>query len=279
MRARDAMEFINEQDDATIERFVERLEFRGRDATFVGYRDAYLDAMDLPERALVVELGCGTGVVARALTAREDFSGRVVGVEQSPVLVQAARGLAAGDGLEARIEFRVGDVHALDLPDASADAVVAHTLLSHVTDPSAVLAEAARVLRPGGVLAVFDGDYSSWKWACSDSELAGAMEDALRTVIASKPRVMHTMPGLLRRSGLTLVAAQAHVYSEMGQGRYFLSFVDAYGPLIAQGEILPRDQVERWVAEQHQAQELGTFFAACNYYAYLARKEPGPPSR
>ena len=47
MRARDAMEFMNEQDEATIARFVERLEFRGRDETFTGYRDAYLDAMDL----------------------------------------------------------------------------------------------------------------------------------------------------------------------------------------------------------------------------------------
>ena len=48
-----------------------------------------------------------------------------------------------------------------------------------------------------------------------------AMEDALRTVIASKPRVMHAMPGHLRRSGLTLASAQSHVYAEMGQGRYY----------------------------------------------------------
>ena len=196
----------------------------------------------------------------------------MIGVDQSPVLVEAARGLAADAGLEDRIDFRVGDVHALDLGDASADAIVAHTLLSHVTEPSAVLAEAARVLRPGGVLAVFDGDYSSWTWACSDPELARAMEDALRIVIASKPRVLHDMPGFLRRAGLALVAAQAHVYAEIGEGRYFLSLADAYSPLVVQAEILPHERVERWVAEQREAQELGTFFAACNYYAYLARK-------
>ncbi len=40
MAAREAMTFINEQDEATLERLVERLEFRGRDPTFVGYRDA-----------------------------------------------------------------------------------------------------------------------------------------------------------------------------------------------------------------------------------------------
>ena len=47
MRARDAMEFINEQDEATVQRFVDRLEFRGKDPTFVGFREAYVDKMGL----------------------------------------------------------------------------------------------------------------------------------------------------------------------------------------------------------------------------------------
>ena len=69
MAARDAMEFTNEQDDATLQRFVERLEFRGRDPTFVGYRQAYVEKMALARSAVILDLGCGTGVVARALTA------------------------------------------------------------------------------------------------------------------------------------------------------------------------------------------------------------------
>ncbi len=84
MTTRDAMEFINEQDEATLERFVERLEFRGRDPKFVGYRDAYVAKMALAPIAHVLDLGCGTGVVARALAAGEGFSGRVTGIEQSP---------------------------------------------------------------------------------------------------------------------------------------------------------------------------------------------------
>ena len=57
VQARDAMQFINEQDAATIERFIERLEFRGEDPTFVGYREAYLDSIDMPGAAAVVDLG------------------------------------------------------------------------------------------------------------------------------------------------------------------------------------------------------------------------------
>jgi SAM-dependent methyltransferase len=272
--ARDAMEFINEQDDATLQRFVERLEFRGADPTFVGYREAYLDAMGLPGDASVLELGSGTGVVARSVAARPGFAGRVVGIEQSPALVEAARRLAADEGLGGRVEFLVGDAHAPELPDASVDAVIAHTLLTHVTDPAAVLAAAARVVRPGGLVAIFDGDYSSWTWACSDPELAGQMEDALRAVIASKPRVMRDLPALLRVAGLTLARSHAHVYAEIGQGRYFLSLADAYAPLVLRAQLMPPARVERWVAEQHRAQEEETFFAACNYYAYITRRAP-----
>ena len=87
------------------------------------------------------------------------------------------------------------------------------------------------------------------------------------------------MPGLLRRTGLALAGAHAHVYAEIGHAELFPPVRDAYAPLVARAEILPVAQVERWVAEQREAQELGTFLAACNDYACLAAKEPAPPSR
>src|SRR3954469_15174113 len=80
----DAMQFVNDQNAATIERFIDPLEFRGSDPTFVGYRDADPDLIALPNATTVLEVGCGTGVVTRAIAAREDFHGTVVGIDQSP---------------------------------------------------------------------------------------------------------------------------------------------------------------------------------------------------
>src|SRR5262245_1317570 len=74
-QARDAMQFVNEQDAATLERFIERLELRGKDPTFVAYREAYLELTDLPHAAAVLDLGCGTGVVSRAIAGRDGFAG------------------------------------------------------------------------------------------------------------------------------------------------------------------------------------------------------------
>jgi predicted RNA methylase len=101
---RDAMQFVNEQDAATRRRFIERLEFRATDPTFVAYRDAYLDLIAL-ERTAVLDLGCGTGVVARAIAGRDGFAGTVPGVDQSPEFIAAAERLAADDGVGARVEF------------------------------------------------------------------------------------------------------------------------------------------------------------------------------
>ena len=91
------MQFINEQSAATLERFIERLEFRGTDPVFAAYRDEYLELIDLPHAAAVLDLGCGTGVVTRAIAART--RGIVTGVDQSPQFIAAAQRLAAAEGV------------------------------------------------------------------------------------------------------------------------------------------------------------------------------------
>jgi ubiquinone/menaquinone biosynthesis C-methylase UbiE len=272
VQGRDAMQFINEQNAATVERFIERLEFRAKDPTFTAYREAYLRLLDLPRAEAVLDLGCGTGVVTRAIAARNGFAGTVTGIDQSPEFIAAAERLAAADGLGDRVEFAVGDAHALDLPDASFDVAVAHTLVSHVRDPLAVLAEAARVIRPTGSVAVFDGDYSSLTFACDDAQLGEAMELAVQSIIKSSPKVMRELPRLLPKAGLRLTATQAHVYAEAGSSRFLLNLAETYGPLAGSTGLVPVAQADAWLAEQRRAAEDGTFFGACNYYAYVAQR-------
>jgi ubiquinone/menaquinone biosynthesis C-methylase UbiE len=271
VQPRDAMQFINEQNAATLERFIERLEFRAKDPTFTAYRDAYLKVMELPRTAAVLDLGCGTGVVTRAIAARDGFAGSVTGVDQSPEFIAAAARLAADEGLGDRVELVVGDAHALDFPAASFDVAVAHTLVSHVRDPLTVLAEAARVIRPGGSVAVFDGDYASLTFGCDDPQLGQEMERAVQSMIMSAPRVMRELPRLLPKAGLRLFATQAHVYAEAGSSSFLLNLAETYGPLAASTGLVPAAHVDAWLADQRRSAEDGTFFAACNYYAYVAR--------
>jgi trans-aconitate methyltransferase len=94
LQARDAMQFINEQNAATLERFIERLEFRAKDPTFRAYCEEYLALIDLPGSAAVLDLGCGTGVVTRTIAKRDGFAGTVTGIDQSPRFIAAAERLA-----------------------------------------------------------------------------------------------------------------------------------------------------------------------------------------
>jgi arsenite methyltransferase len=80
------------------------------------------------------------------------------GIDASPYLIERARALSSG---APNLTFEVGDGKALASKEASFDVVVLHTVLTHVPGPEAVLAEAQRVLRPGGWLGVCDGGFST----------------------------------------------------------------------------------------------------------------------
>jgi ubiquinone/menaquinone biosynthesis C-methylase UbiE len=118
-------------------------------------REEYLGRVEFPADARVVEVGCGTGAVARAIAARSAWHSHRR--RPSPVFIEKARALAAD---VANLSFLEGDARSLPFDDGSLDVVVFHTTLCHAPDPELGLAEAARVLADGQ-LVIFDGDYAT----------------------------------------------------------------------------------------------------------------------
>ncbi|HUL58627.1 MAG TPA: metalloregulator ArsR/SmtB family transcription factor [Anaeromyxobacteraceae bacterium] len=104
----------------------------------------------LPPEWTVADLGCGTGAVAAALAGHVR---RVIGVDQSAAMLRAARRRTGG---LANVELHRAELEALPLPAASCDAALLALVLAYVADEPAVVAEAARILRPGGRLVVVD---------------------------------------------------------------------------------------------------------------------------
>jgi SAM-dependent methyltransferase len=110
----------------------------------------------------VLDVGCGPGTITADL-AMLVTPGRVTAVEVTEEALGLARAEIDRRGL-ITVDFRVGDVHALDFADDTFDVVHAHQVLQHVGDPVVALREMRRVARPGGVVAVRDSDYAAFTW-------------------------------------------------------------------------------------------------------------------
>lgn len=274
MTARDPHRFVNELDESAVERLMARLEGRAKDAVFTRLFDKYAAQLGLDSVGQVLEIGCGTGATTRALARRTDFHGVAFGVDQSPTFIEAASQFARDENISGRVEFRVGNAHGLAFADATFDVVVAHTLISHVTEPLVVLREMSRVVRPGGTVAIFDGDYASLTYAFPDQEFGDRMDTALVTAAFNNPRVMRTLPRAIPQLGMRLEAAWGDAVVEIGTGSYFRSFAETYVPYVAKAGLVSAPAAEAWLATQREAIQNGTFFASCNYYTFLAHREP-----
>jgi ubiquinone/menaquinone biosynthesis C-methylase UbiE len=101
----------------------------------------------------VLDVGCGPGTLALEL-ARRAPGLTVIGVDISPDMVAVARAAAAQKGQDVR--FEVADGAALPFPDGAIDLVVSTLSMHHWERKAAVLAELARVVRPGGAIRIYD---------------------------------------------------------------------------------------------------------------------------
>lgn len=150
--------------------------------TVVGQEDAFGAALygedltdDLPDGAVLASLGCGNPLAVASLHPGETVldlgsgggidvilsarrvapTGRAIGVDMTEEMLELARSNAATAGVT-NVEFRKGHIENIPLPDRTVDVVISNCVVNLSADKAAVLAEVARVLRPGGRVAISD---------------------------------------------------------------------------------------------------------------------------
>ena len=148
----------------------------------------------------VLDVACGSG--ATALLLARELRCDVVGVDLGARAIVHATGAAVAGGLQAR--FIVGDAEALPFPDAGFDAVLSECSLCTFPDKQRAVAEMARVVRPGGTIAIADVT------ADVDALPAPLRSAAARVACVADARSADDYASLLRAAGCQPVAIEAH---------------------------------------------------------------------
>lgn len=118
---------------------------------------ALAQSIDIGSRRQVIDMGCGTGLVAFVAAAASGQQTLITGIDLSRGMLAEATARAEKAGLSDRVRFQIGDAEALDMPDGHADGFVSLYAFSHFPNPEKAAAEAFRVLASGGRIAVAIG--------------------------------------------------------------------------------------------------------------------------
>lgn len=264
----DVYATITELPPAAVEQVAVAMELSATDPQHQEMVASYLSELEMPKRARVLEVGCGTGAIARIIAHRPGIE-TVVGIDPSPVLIAKAREIARD---LTNVSFEEGDGSGLPIDDASFDAVVVHRVLSHVPNPEGVLAEAYRVIRPGGWLALFDGGYATITVATGAQDPLQACVAAFAPAYINDPWVVRRFPQMVADAGFADAQIRSHGYVQVAEPEYMLSIV-ARGAdaLVACGRVSAA-LGEALKAEARHRAATGTFFGHIAYASLTARK-------
>ena len=226
----------------------------------------------------LLDVGCGLGEAALALADDLGVDGEVVGVDVSAEMLHVARSKAGG--ARCRVRFTVGDACSLVEPDDSFDVVRSERTLQWLADPSAAVAEMARVVRPGGRVSLIDTDWSTFAIDVGDDEIAAMVRNAMRTERGRPSNVGRRLHDLAHHAGLAPVARAEATQTwtrwnpdETPAADGCFSMQSLADDLVATDQLAPAER-DRFVSKIHQAARRDQFSMQLTMYAVVAAQPP-----
>jgi ubiquinone/menaquinone biosynthesis C-methylase UbiE len=219
-----------------------------------------------------LDVGCGLAHLALELARDVAPGGRIIALDNSEHMVGEAAARVAAAGLADAVAVRQGDATALDLADASVDFVVAAQVYSYVPAVERAVAEPARVLRPGGRLAVLETDWDLCTYESADPLLTRRVLDA-RARHFAHPHLPRQLHRLMHAAGLTLSRCEVVPLVET---RYDPESFGAGMLPVARSAALKSGidaaAVEHWASDIKSRTADGEYFFAAFRFVFVATK-------
>ncbi len=233
-------------------------------------RDWALSAAEFRPGEVVVDVGSGTGTMARELGSLVSPGGWVIGIEPNPRL----RAIAEERAEDADVEFVDGLAGALPMTDASVDVIWCERVLQHVPDPWAAIEDFARVLRPGGRAVLLDSDHATRITSDIDYAVEAEINNAFMRQVPN-PRAARLIPRQALEAGLTVdpevgSAGLVMPHQVLLDGQWLRL---AAGHAVSDGTI-SQDEADRAMDGVAAAARAGYAFSAVTVFGFVARK-PG----
>jgi arsenite methyltransferase len=234
----------------------------------IAQRDAIRKMLAPRPREHVLDIGSGPGFLAMEIAKDVGPEGIVHGVDISESMIAIARRREPATE-SAPLQFQLADARTLPFPDASFDAAVSTQVFEYIDDVPAALAEAHRVLTPGGRLLLLDTDWDSIVWHSREPQ-------RMRRVLAAwdahaaDPHLPRTLPGLIRDAGFTLTdtTVMPLFNRRYDPDTYSAGVTPIIAAFVAGQNGITADQAASWAQE---LTELGDrYFFSLNRYVFLA---------
>lgn len=209
----------------------------------------------LAEGMTVADFGCGTGTMTRTLALRVGPSGSVTGIDMHSAQLEQARKSCISAGL-ANTRFIEADACTTGLGANTFDLVYCRFLLLHLSNPVACLHEMQRVLKPGGILVVQDGDLAS-----ATSVPATALDAFAELFCRLGPirgvdySIANRLCHLVADAGFSEIGLRVHQPAERGgaSGLLLKWSVQEAGPAFIEAGLITSDQLKRTLSEMEIA--------------------------
>ncbi|AXB47799.1 methyltransferase domain-containing protein [Amycolatopsis albispora] len=243
-----------------IERFVAMMDGFEREPAAALARHRGHELLRVAAGQRVVDVGCGTGTSVGELAAA---GARVSGVDVNPEVLVVAKGRHPAG------EFTEGSAERLPFPDGHFHGYRAERVYHAVADPAAALAEAARVLAPGGRIVLIG---PNWEMVGVDSDDPATERAVLGAQVASmpSPRSALRYRNLLLDGGFTDVAVEVH--TALLTGETGLPMLESAASAAVGTGVISAERAQNWLAEQRERVARGRFLLAAPQFVASATR-------